>query len=290
MQPAYIISAYKRPDLLFRLVEALESAPISIHVDRKSKIWAEVKGRVGNYPNVTLLPRHVCHGGLFGHVQASIEGLKWFADTKSDYAVLLTGQCYPIKTKEFIERAIEGLDGRSLIESSAFPKAEWMSSANGGYSRIEHYYFKIPRRVWPRAFKPWKRRLPYNLHPYGGSSYWCLSREAVEYILEYIASHPKFVRYCKTTLIPDEFFFQTILGNSPLRETVISKLMHYTDWSKGGPNPALLTKNELSTVMKSDAWFARKFDDVETLNAIDAILRAPDTLEEAAIQAQSKIA
>ena len=272
MQIAYIISAYHRPDLLFRLVDALGDAPVAVHIDRKSDIGPAVWARAGAYPNVTLLPRHVCYWGLFGHVAASLEGLKWFATTTADYAVLLTGQCYPIKTQAAIRLAANGLNGCSMIECSDFPKAEWLAGDDGGYRRIDRFYVKWPRRIRPRAISLWRRQLPYQLHPAGGSSYWCLSREAVEYCLQFIATHPRFTRFCKSVFVPDEMFFQTILGNSPLRDRLVDKLMHYTDWSRGGASPAVLGLAELPAAMASGKWFARKFEDLAVLDAIDGTI------------------
>ncbi len=273
MRVAYIITSHKRPDLLIRLVDALGGAPIAIHIDRKSSIGPDVQARISTYDNVTLLPRHVCHWGLFGHVAGSLEGLKWFAGLSADYAVLLTGQCYPVKPLPVIEAAIGNLGGRSMIEIAAFPKAEWLHGDDGGYKRVDRFWVKWPRRVFPKAIKLWQRHLPYGLHPYGGSSYWCLSRQAVEYVLQYIADHPRIVAYCRSVFVPDEMFFQTILGNSPLRDQLVNKLMHYTDWSRGGANPAVLGITELPTALASDACFARKFEGSAVLDAIDAVIR-----------------
>ena len=267
---AYIISAYKRPDLLFRLVEGLGGVPAAIHVDRKSPIGPEVERRAASYTNVTLLPRHVCHWGLFGHVEASIEGLKWFAEGTATHAVLLTGQCYPIKPNAVIEAMIAGLGTRSVIETSALPKPEWMRFDDGGYKRIDRFYVKVPGRPMPKAVRLWSRRMPFDLQPYGGSSYWCLSRLAADYVLDYIESHKAITRFFRTTYIPDELFFQTILSNSKLSGSLESRLIHYTDWSKGGTGPAILTSDMLPPVLASDAWFARKFDSVEVPDQIDA--------------------
>lgn len=169
LQIACIISAYHRPDLLFRLVDALGNAPVAIHVDRKSDIGSTVQLRAEAYPNVTFLPRHVCYRGLFGHVAASLEGLKWFATTTADYAVLLTGQCYPIKPQSDIEAAVIDLGGCSMIEVADFPKAEWLERDDGSYRRVDRTYVKWSRRTRPRAIQLWRRQLPYHLHPAGGS-------------------------------------------------------------------------------------------------------------------------
>jgi hypothetical protein len=270
VKSAYIILAHKRPDLLFRLVAALDGAPVAIHIDRKSNIYAEVAARARALPNVSLLPRHVCHWGMFGIVRAGLEGLRWFTSTGGDYVTLLSAQCYPIKPAATIAAELTALQGRSLIEIEAFPKAGWMQWERGGYLRIDRFYVRLPGRVKPRGLKLWRRQLPYGLHPYGGSMYWCLSREAADYVLRYISDHPAVMSFFRTVLISDELFFQTILGNSPLRDRLEHRSMHYTDFTKGGGSPAVLGREQLPTALASDAWYARKFEDHTVLDLVDA--------------------
>ncbi len=273
MKPAYIISAYKRPDLLFRLVTVLGGAPVAIHIDRKSGIFGRVRDRLGGTSNITLLRRHVCHWGSFGHVRASLEGMAWFLTTDADYAILLTGQCYPLKSQAQIKLDLRDLDGRSILENAAFPKPEWQGWNQGGFRRIDRFYFRFGSA--PYALKLWPRRLPAGLRPYGGSGYWCLSRDAVAYVLSFIRAHPQVTRFFSTTLIPDEMFFQTILANSPLKDGLISALIHFTDWSAGGGSPAILDQDMLPLAMASGAWFARKFTDLKVLDFADYLRRHP---------------
>ena len=288
MQPAYIISAYKRPDLLIRLVNSLRGNKIAIHVDRKSKIFDIVNAEIGSIPDVTFLPRHVCYWGLFGHVKASLEGISWFRQTSCDYAILLTGQCYPVKPQHEIAKDLNDLKGRSIIEMSSFPRAEWLQD-DGGYNRLDRFYFnaenqsgnrfnplnRLNFRVGShgrlRRIKIWTRKPPLNLHPYGGSGYWCLSRNCIDYVLNFINSNPEVVRFFSTTFVPDEMFFQTILANSSCKAELINSTIHYTDWSNGGANPAVLSTDMIQTAVASGAWFARKFEDVNVLDAIDEL-------------------
>ena len=267
MKSAYIISAYKLPQFLYRLVDALQGAPVAIHIDLKSDIYPEVTAHFAAYPNVTFLPRHNCYWGLFGHVRASLEGMKWFMATEYDYALLLTAQCYPLKTIARIETELDDLQGRSVMQCEPFPRQEWMQYENGGYRRVEEFYFQLGRL---RRIKLWRRKLPYKLHPYGGSGYWCLSRSAVSYVLDYVRSHKRLTRFFATTLIPDELFFHTILGNSPLREQLINNPLHYMTWADGSSHPAVLGVDAVATMCESGKWFARKFDDIAVLDAIDA--------------------
>lgn len=204
MKPGYIISAYKRPDLLIRLVETLGTSPVAIHVDKKSDIFDHLKIKIGSRSNVTLLPRHVCYWGLFGHVAASIEGMKWFSDTSCDYAILLTGQCYPLKSNNHIEMELASLNGRSVIEIGKFPRAKWQND-DGGFKRLNRFFFSIDHPLYKklrffdfisnevgpdevvrrvRSVRLWNRGPPQGLHPYGGSGYWCLSKNVLSTFLD----------------------------------------------------------------------------------------------------------
>ena len=294
MKPAYIISAYKRPDLLVRLVDSLAPNPVAIHVDKKSSIFEGLQKSLASYSNVTFLPRHTCYWGLFGHVQASIEGMKWFAGTGCDYAILLTGQCYPLKSNSDIALALDELQGKSVIETLRFPLERW-GNDYGGYKRLDRFYFSVDHPLYKkvRAFdmlsravgqdemlrqvryvRLWRRRPPLGLHPYGGSGYWCLSRKCVEHVLEYLSAHPAVIRYFSTTFVPDEMFFQTLLSNSPHKNDLISEPIHYMDWSLKKSNPAVLGKDDVPAAIASGAWFGRKFEDIDALDAIDAVRKS----------------
>lgn len=63
------------------------------------------------------------------------------------------------------------------------------------------------------------------------------------------------------TLIPEEFFFQTIIMNSPYKENVVEKNLRYTDWSgKNGSRPSFLDETDYEKIIKSGDFFARKID------------------------------
>ena len=79
------------------------------------------------------------------------------------------------------------------------------------------------------------------------------------YILEYIKEHPEIIRFFKYTWAPDELFFQTILYNSHLRNTLVDRSLWYIDWNTKGP-PKTLTLDDYKNIMSEKALFARKFD------------------------------
>jgi hypothetical protein len=270
---AYVISAYKLPEQLVRLVRRLEApgARFVIHVDRKTPepVFSRMTEGTRSVTDVTFLPRHVCRWGGFGHVRATLKGIeRLVADAVPfDYAILLTGQDYPLVGVRALTRFFESAGGRSYMRWRRLPVPGW--SGRGGLDRIESWHALGPHRSHLRL--PLRRRLPASLEPYGGSPYWCFARPLVEYVHDFTQRHPEVVRFFEHTYIPDELFFQTIVLNSPHAETVLDENLRYIDWA-GDPAPRILTTADLPVLDESGKLFARKFDeqvDAEVLRLID---------------------
>jgi len=251
---AYVISAYKLPAQLIRLVRALRypRRAFYIHVDSRTPDAEHdtLTAALGSADDVEFLPRHPCRWGDFGHVRATLKGLDRLAASGRpfDYVALLTGQDYPIKPNAHLEQVLAASAGRSFMNFQPLP-VEGLERA--GYARLP-----VPD-------------LPYGLHPYFGSGYWTLHRTAIEYVQSFLLDHPAYVPYFERVRIPDEMFFHTVLLNSPLRETIVNDDLRFIRW----PGPKVLTTAELGDLRHAPDLFARKFDetvDAAVLSAIDA--------------------
>jgi len=235
--------------------------------------------RLGAHANVEWLPRRPSPWGGFGHVAATLDGLRRIAadGLRADYVVLLTGQDYPLKSNAAIDAFFARQDGRSFLHHQPLPVA---ALPHGGYDRLARHLVRGGRvRPWPSlglGVGAWGRRVPYGLQPWFGSGYWCLHREAVGYVMDFLAAHPRYTRFFRRAFIPDEMFFQTILANSPLAATIVDDDLRFIRW----PGPAILTSADDAALAASSDLFARKFDervDAEVLNLIDRRLDAhPD--------------
>lgn len=73
----------------------------------------------------------------------------------------------------------------------------------------------------------------------------------------------RILRFFKYTWAPDELFFHTILYNSPLKKTLVNRSLWYIDWNTNG-SPKTLTLDDYDRIVRSDALFARKFDETES--------------------------
>jgi hypothetical protein len=258
---AYIVSAYKLPRQLERLLRRLAApgASFAVHVDRKTRrsVYDEMVARTSDL-DVTFLPRHVSHWGGFGHVLATLKGIDFFVGEGPpfDYAVLLTGQDYPLRSPAAITEFLEDARGGSFMNNWPLPFAPWGKA--GGLDRIEYWHLITYRRL--HLALPLRRRLPLGLVPYGGGAYWCLTREMVEYVHGFVHANPSYVKFFEHVFVPDELFFQTIVMNSPLRDSIENENLRYLDWSRE-PAPAVLGVDDFPALATSHKLFARKFDE-----------------------------
>lgn len=276
MRIAYVILAHRLPEQLVRLVRRLNtpSALFLVHINRRSDdaVYAAARAGLADLDNVVFLRRHALHWGGFGHVRATVEALDELhrRSTQFEYLALLTGQDYPIKPVSVIERTLAQGGGRSFMAYDRLPGG-W----EDGMKRITHWHSRrigVPRG-WHLAL-PIRRRLPLPLVPYGGSSYWWLSREAVDYVRRFVVEQPRFYRFFEHVDIPDEIFFHTVLMNSPLRDSVVNDELRHVDWTRR-PLPAIFGAGDLETLRRSPKLLARKFDstfDAEILDLIDGEL------------------
>lgn len=296
MKIAYLILAHNNPGHLRRLIGALREdwTDFYVHIDRKAPTG--MFDALGAEPRTHFIAERVsaCWGG-YSLVQATLNLMAAAMAEASapDRLVLLSGADYPIRSNRRIRDFFEG----SATEHIGMMK---MPSPDGRkpLARLETLYFEAARgaymptrvlftqtnRLLEGRYKRNYRPVLGDIQPYAGSQWWALTREAARYILDdFIPSHPRLVRFYKRSLIPDEMFFHTILGNSPFHGNVARNLT-YADWSKGlSRNPAPITAAHLDRFAdpgfalddvegRGPCFFVRKFSEADTalLDRIDA--------------------
>jgi len=273
---AYIILAHKLPNQLARLVAALHTDDdlFVLHIDAKTDVEPfrdALRDRGLRRPNIRLLePRQRVNWGDYGTVRASLAGLRAALEASDlwDHAVLLSGQCYPIKPRDQIARTLAEAGERSFLSTA--PTTD--------FRRLTHHHFQIAgRRVTvPNRFTaglPLPRRLPFGLKPRHGSAWWALRREAADWFVDYDAANPELRRFFRSAFIPDEYFYQVLSQASPFADRIINEELHFIDWD--GWHPRVLQTADAPALMRSPALFARKFDesvDAAVLDQLDGHL------------------
>ena len=270
---AFVIAAHTYPEQVVRLIRRLASdrATFVVHVDRRASndVDEVIRQGIRGVADVHFVARHRCYWAGFGVVDATLAAFDHLLDRDVPFthAVLLSGQDYPLRPPEAIERFFQEAEGRTFMKCVPLPTPFW---AEGGLPRIEHWYLVSRRRVRVRV--PWRRRIPGGLMPYGGETWGSFARPMAAYIREFVQQNPRYVHFFKHVLHANELFFQTIMMNSPLAETIVQDDLRYIDWS-ADPGPAVLRTSDFEQMSHSGKLFARKFDvavDGAILDRLDA--------------------
>ncbi len=212
------------------------------------------------YPNTTVVKStSVIWGGvsILNAILALIEqSLLVYADW--DYFIFLSGQDFPIKKQEEIIKELDQKKGFNYIEYfDPLLKKDWGTASD----RIEMLHFEIP-------FLNRVKKIPLirignplgKIKWFGGGQYSMLTRSFCEYIIH--DPYPKRIRKSlKFSFAPEESFFQTVAMNSEYKSSTINDIKRMIVWDDRSSHPHTFTKEDYQDLIKSDAYFGRKFDE-----------------------------
>jgi hypothetical protein len=271
MQQGILVTAYKHADWLSRVLNRLgRDFSFFIHVDRKSSPRDREQYRNLSHSQrnpIVVCSQYEVNWGGFNHLRAILLLVQKALESGMDYCHLITGQDYPVKSADYFHTQLDGK--QNYIEFFPLPTNRWR---DGGLDRLAYYHlhdvFDAKTRfggvsltllsALQRALHH-RRHLPSTIRFYGGSTYWSLNRACLEYVLDYIEHDPYFLDRFRHTFCSEEIFFQTILLNSPLHETLVNDNRRYICWhGRHGSVPAILEEEDFSSIMSSNALFARK--------------------------------
>jgi hypothetical protein len=304
---AYLIITHGMPDHLGRQIAALtdERTEFVVHVDRKVAIAPFLAHA---RPNVEFLEdRLPVYWSQWQMVEATLRLMRRALERTPDvgYLILLSGSCYPIRSRAEIRELLAAHRGDQFINIVQMPNPGVGKSlariqrfhARSDLSRVENVRRflsgfslrgrsgRIASRRWLLG-RDWRRGLR-GLAPYGGSSWWALTADACREILAFVEREPAVVRFFEHTKYPDEGLFHTILGNAPTAPR-FRRSMLFADWSRGGSHPGFITEAHVRRFAepgpmladgpygKGEYCFARKIPDDGGVIAgsIDAMIRA----------------
>ncbi|MDP3358916.1 MAG: beta-1,6-N-acetylglucosaminyltransferase [Lutibacter sp.] len=292
MQQAVLITAYKNYMHLEEIIKFFDADfELYIHIDKKSHITKNELNKLNNYSNVKLISqKYKVNWGGFNHLKSILYLAEQALKNKQIfYFHLISGHDFPIKKighfKDYFEKNREN----EFINYFEVPKPGWAN--NGGLDRIEYYnlydvldakapkqngfirrIISIQKRI--KFKRPISSKMPKL---YGGSTWWSLSRICLEYVIKYTKKNKFVMNRFKYSLCAEEFYFQTVIMNSPFANNVKNNSLRYIDWvARNGNNPAILDDADYEKIKLSDAFFARKFEfplSIGVLNKIKTLVK-----------------
>jgi hypothetical protein len=267
---AFILLCHKDPRAVIAQARRL-TAPgdfVAIHFDRNASdaAHAEIVEALRDNPGVVFAPRRIrCGWGEWSLVEATLVTLRAAAAAfpKASHFYLVSGDCMPTKSARWMHDFLDEKDG-DFIESFDFFTSGWIKTGFCEERLVYRHWFneRRRRRLFYAAFGlqkrlGLKRRIPADLQMMIGSQWWCLRRPTIEKVLGFIDRRRDVLRFFRTTWIPDESFFQTLVRHLVPEGEILNRTPTFLLFSDYGM-PVTFYNDHYDLLVSQDCLFARK--------------------------------
>jgi len=270
MKVSFVLLSHEPAEQLKPLVTSLlaSGSNVFVHHDRSSSSNLEEESKFWNLEqydgNIYFAKRIKVVWGEWSIVEATLNCLDLVSKhDDSDYLMLISGSCMPIKPIRLIEEYL-GDHPFDFIESVNVKKKRWIT-AGIQEERWEMYHFlnwRFQRKRFDWSLKIQKklnikRTLPFNHIPHMGSQWWCLRRTTIDQILALMSAGPELRKFYSRTWIPDELFFQTMVGNLIPREEIFERQLTRYSFNSWGI-PRVYYDDSYSELLAESKFIVRK--------------------------------
>lgn len=267
---AFLLLAHKEPERVIAQAHALTAHgdSVTIHFDRRApkSAFDAIRSGLRENTRVAFAPRIRCGWGMWSLVSATLGMIRTaraaFRETTHYY--LISGDCYPTKSRGYLDRYLAENADRDIIEINDFADGTWIRT---GLTRericYRHWFNERERKTLFYGALELQRRLglertpPDGLEIRIGSQWWLMRASTVEAILAAVEARPEIERFFRTTWIPDEIFFQTMAADVvPLHQILPHPPTHLIFSDYGMP---VVFHNDHEVYLRAqDRLFARK--------------------------------
>ncbi|MCR8549042.1 beta-1,6-N-acetylglucosaminyltransferase [Salipiger sp. P9] len=267
---AFILLCHKDPDAIIKQAQSLTAVGdyMSIHFDARApqSAYDKIRKALADNPNVAFAKRRIkCGWGAWSLVQATLNAVEAAVEAfpRATHFYMLSGDCMAIKSAEY---AHEFLDRRDVdyIESFDFFKSDWIKTGWKEERLIYRHWFneRTQKKRFYAMFRLQRRlgitrRIPEDIEVMIGSQWWCLRRRTIEWILEFCKRRPDVMRFFRTTWIPDETFFQTLVRHLVPEQEIESRTLTFLMFTDYGM-PVVFHNDHYDLLLSQDFLFARK--------------------------------
>ncbi len=155
-------------------------------------------------------------------------------------------------------------DEVDYIESFDFFASDWIKTGWKKERLIYRHWFneRSQKRLFYGMFEAQQRlgltrAIPQDLQIMIGSQWWCLRRRTIEAILDFARRRRDVMRFFRTTWIPDETFFQTLVRHLVPGNEIDSRTLTFLMFTDYGM-PVSFYNDHYDLLLAQDFLFARK--------------------------------
>lgn len=267
---AYILLCHKDPDAIIQQAQRLTAVGdyMSIHFDASAKPehFKKIRAALKDNPNVTFAHKRIkCGWGEWSLVQATLYAVESAVEEfpRATHFYMLSGDCMAIKTAEYAHRFLDENDV-DFIESFDFFESDWIKTGMKEDRLIYRHWFneRTQKRRFYGSYKlqqrlGLQREIPSDIQVQIGSQWWCLRRRTIEWIIDMTRQRPDVMRFFRTTWIPDETFFQTLVRHLVPEVEIRTRTLTFLMFSDYGM-PVTFYNDHYELLLSQDFLFARK--------------------------------
>ncbi|WP_299727742.1 DUF5928 domain-containing protein [uncultured Tateyamaria sp.] len=267
---AYILLCHKDPDAVIKQAERLTAAGdyMSIHFDGRAEAahFKQITTALKDNPNVTFAHRRIrCGWGEWSLVQATLYAVESAVEAfpRATHFYMLSGDCMAIKTAEYIHNFLDENDA-DFIESYDYFESDWIKTGMKEERLIYRHFFneRTQKRLFYTSYHVQQRlgltrEVPADIDVQIGSQWWCLRRRTIEWVLNFTRERRDVMRFFRTTWIPDETFFQTVVRHVVPEDEIRSRTLTFLLFSDYGM-PVTFYDDHYDLLLSQDFLFARK--------------------------------
>lgn len=267
---AYILLCHKDPEAVVQQAEQLTAAGdyMAIHFDGRAaeEDYRLIRTELAGNPNVTFARKRIkCGWGEWSLVQATLHALQSALEDfpRATHFYMLSGDCMAVKTAEYAHRFLDEHD-KDFIESFDFFESDWIKTGMKEDRLIYRHFFNERKHkqlfYWSHGLQKrlgLQRDIPADIQVQIGSQWWCLRRRTVEWILGFIRKRRDVMRFFRTTWIPDETFFQTLVRHLIPEAEIDSRTLTFLMFTDYGM-PVNFYNDHYDLLLSQDFLFARK--------------------------------
>jgi hypothetical protein len=286
MRIAFLLLAHQHPHIVKRLIDNVTAAghAVAIHYDKNapSSDYEFLRQAFADHPSVRFARRLRVGWGEWSIVAAAlncideIEAAGW----NPDYVYHVSGADYPIRPASELADFLARNLGKQFIEAVPADAVRWVIGGPQEERYQYRFYFnwRRHRRLgefllrWQKRLRL-KRRFVLGLEPYIGSQWWALTWPAIQKIMK-IGRRPDVIKFFRSTLIPDELYFQTLAYNIIPKSQIVSRpltLYHFTDYMV----PVVFCADKIDYLLRQPFFMARKLSPHRStlFDALDQVWR-----------------
>lgn len=262
---AYLIMAHTNFKQLQILIDLLddERNDIYLHIDKKAKTFPQLKS---NASHLYFVEQIDIVWGSYNQIQCEMILIEAAAKVGYQYYHLLSGMDLPLKTQDTIHSFFTVNAGKEFLSIDEDAQSSKKLNLRTEYYHVFGDVAGNGRDFFSRTLRVTDRILVYlqkALHIrrestfplYKGANWFSITHNLVCYLLSHKDAIEKQFSFSSCA---DEVFLQSVAMASPFRDNIVNNTLRAIDWTRG--RPYVYRKEDVSTLLASEALWARKFD------------------------------